>query len=186
MQRVEADPSPPAVVRRRCPRGGLILRADSPAGHVYLVRTGQVRVFALAESGAEITYAVLGPGQVFGVAPLLGLPVYRVFAEALRRTEVWALPADRLRRALPQDTALLDLVVAALGRRLALAEALLRDVALLPVALRLSNALARLEGGPGGAPPRLSHEQLAGLIGARRETVSRAAAAVTATPAGDG
>lgn len=170
---LDVPPVPTAVLRCHA-RGALVVRADSPAGRVYLVRKGQVRLYLLAETGHETTNAVLGPGQLFGIAPLLGYPEYGIFAEALTAVEAWAVPASRLRQALPQDAALLRLVVHALGRRVALAEALLRNVTLLPVAERIPDALRRLDDCLGGETACLTREQLAGLVGARRETVSRA------------
>ncbi len=156
-------PTPPApfAALRRFPRCALIVRAESPARSVYVVGSGYVRVYFLAETGEETSLALLGPGQVFGIAALLGFPTCRVFAEALTAIELWELPVERLRRALPEDTAVLGLLVGALGRRLAAAEALLRDVALLPVSARVSGLLGRLSASLGGEPPRLTNEYLA-------------------------
>src|SRR5437870_4466833 len=56
-----------------------------------------------------------------------------------------------------------------------LARGLQRGIALMPVAARIADALARLESCLGGEAPRLSREALAALVGARRETVCRAA-----------
>lgn len=177
----EADQAPaPFAVPRRFGRGTCMVEAGNPALTVYLLRSGHARTFLLAETGRETTTAVLGPGQLVGISPLLGHPVYHAFAEALTAVETWALPADRLLEWLPRDPALLDLVVRALGRQLALAEALLRNVALLPVAERIPDALARLEVCLGGEQPRLTRENLAALVGARRETVSRAVAVTRA------
>lgn len=68
---------------RHVRRAAYIVRADTPAEGVFFVRSGQVRVFLLADSGHETTNAILGPGELFGVASLLGFSAYRVFAEAL-------------------------------------------------------------------------------------------------------
>ena len=182
MNCLDAPPIPDARLRRFS-RGALIVEADRTAQTVYLVRQGQVRVYRLAETGHETTTAVLGPGQVFGIAPLLGQPVYHAFAEALTAAEVWALPADRLLEQLPDNLTLLQLIVESLGRRLTLAQALLGDVALLPVAQRIPDMLKRLEICLGGQRPGLTQDILAGLIGARRETVSRMMGAMAPAPA---
>lgn len=179
----QSIPHIPFGALRRFARGALILDAASHARSVYLVQSGQVRVFVLTAAGDVTTFAVLGPGQLFGIEAMLGHPVYGTFVDALTAVEAWSLPAERLRDRSPHDPALLSLVVGAVGQRLALAEALLRDVALLPVAERIPNALARLRRSFGGERPQLTHEHLAGLIGARRETVSRAVAAL---PVSDG
>jgi CRP-like cAMP-binding protein len=168
-------PPAPFAISRRFEPGALVVAAGTPAGTVYLIRSGQVRVFMLREDGRETTTALLGPGQLFGIAPLLGRRTYHAFAETATPVEVWALPADRLIEHLPSDPALLELVLGALAQRLTLAQALLRNVTLLPVAQRIPDTLARLGGCLGGETTRLTHETLAGLVGARRETVSRVA-----------
>jgi CRP-like cAMP-binding protein len=108
------------------------------------------------------------------LAALLGLPEYHGFAQASTAVEVWTIPVDRLAAELAWNPALLTAVGAALSRRLALTEALLRDVTLLPVRERVDDALARLGPCLGGEAPQLTRAALAGLVGARRETVSRA------------
>ena len=175
---VATDTAPvPFAGRRRLARGGLLLMAGAEARTVYFVRRGQLRVFRVAESGRGATTAVLGPGQVAGIAPLLGCGVYHAFVEALTPAEVWTVPTDRLLAALRDDPALLERVMVALARRLDLTVGLLYDVALRRVADRLGAVEARLRPVLGGETARLNRRDLGALVGARRETVCRAVAA---------
>lgn len=158
---------------RQFSRGALLAEAGAEASTVFLIRRGQARVYLLHETGRETTTAVLGAGQVVGLAPLLGLTAYHAFVEALTDLDAWAMPARRLQEHLPSNAQLLHAILLALGQRLALSEGLVRDVALLPMAERLPDVLGRLQGMLGGDGPRMTHELLGGLVGARRETVSR-------------
>jgi CRP-like cAMP-binding protein len=169
-------PPVPYAGRRRLPRGALLVMAGDEAHTVYLVRSGQLRVFRLAASGRAATVALLGPGQVAGIAPLLGRSTYHAFVEALTPAEVWTVPTDRLVAALDEDAALLEHVLIALARRLDLALGLLHDVALRPVADRVAAVETRLRPVLGGEPACLTRQDLGALVGARRETVSRAVA----------
>lgn len=173
----------PCGVLRRFPRGQLLVHAGSVAEMVYLVRSGQVRVYQLRAGGEEVTTAVLGPGQLAGVESLVRRSVYHAFVEALTPVEVWAMPAVRLLACLPTHQAMLALVVEALGRRLSLVESLLGDVVLLPVRQRVQAVLPALEPCLGGERARLSREVLASLVGARRESVSRASSGARAVAA---
>jgi CRP-like cAMP-binding protein len=177
-----AVPPTPFAVERRFRHGSFLVLAGAPARAVYLICAGQVRVSVPAAPGRETTTAFLGPGQLIGLGALLGRPTYHACAQAVTRVAAWSLPAEELLGWLPGDPTLLDLVLGALSQRLALAEGLLRDVALYRVAARIPDALERLEPCLGGEPPALTRGALAALVGARRETVSRAAhtAAVTA------
>jgi ParB/RepB/Spo0J family partition protein len=163
----------PFAVRRRFRRGDFLAESECPAETFHLVRRGYVREFRLEEDGRETTMAVLGPGQLVGLAPLLGHAVHRQFAEAVTGVEAWAISVARVRERLAGDSALLGLVVGSLAQRVGLMLGLLSDVAFLPVAERLSNAEHRLGACLGDAAPALKRTTLAALIHARPETVTR-------------
>src|SRR5262249_13535106 len=97
----------PFASPRRFRRRVLIMAAGTRADTVYLLRTGQARVFLAGKPGHETTTAVLGPGQLVGVSALLGYPEHHASAEALTPVEAWALPAGGLLEHLPRDPALL-------------------------------------------------------------------------------
>ncbi|MDP8923352.1 MAG: Crp/Fnr family transcriptional regulator, partial [Chloroflexota bacterium] len=164
----------PFAVLRRVRRSAPIVLAGAPARTLYLVQSGQVRTYLVTAQGGEVTTAVLGEGELLGISALLGGPSYRASCTALTDAELWELAADRLREWLARDSDLARLVLEALGRRLVLAEQLLRQVPLEPMARRIPNVLTLLEAHLGGQRPHLTREMLAGLVGVRRETVSRA------------
>jgi CRP/FNR family transcriptional regulator len=164
------------AVRRHFADGSIILLEGDAARTVYFVGRGAVRVFRTAPTGRETTTAVLGPDQLFGIAPIFGQSAYHASAQALGETEVWAWTTHQLWAVFDEDPDVVELVAEALSRRLAFSTALLRDVALLPVRGRVANTVAHFGAFFGRPCPSLTREQMAGLIGARRETVSRAAA----------
>ena len=51
--------------------GDVIVREGSPADALYVIRSGQARVIAVAGDDREVTLNVLGPGDCFGEAGLL-------------------------------------------------------------------------------------------------------------------
>jgi len=136
---------------------------------VYLVRRRGERV-------REVTTALLGPGQLVGVSAILGRAAHQASAEALTPVEAWEIDAARLRRQLYHRPALQEAVLRAIGQELAQSEALVREVVLHPVAQRLSDLPTLFRPALGGETPQLNREHLARLVGARRETISRAAA----------
>ena len=75
--------------------------------------------------------------------------------------------------ALATAVALEAIGASALAQRVAVAEGLLRDVLLLPVRDRLGDVRLRLSATLGGTQPALNRAQLAGLVQARPETLTR-------------
>jgi CRP-like cAMP-binding protein len=176
--REQAGDAPPAdfASLRRFPRGAYLAMAGLPASHLYLIRRGVVRILVPdREPGREATTALLGPGQVVGIAGLLGGPTYHASVLAESAVEAWALPVARVAAALPDDRRLALTLLTALGERLGLTRAVLADSVLLPVSARIPDVVARLGSCADGDGAPLTRKLLATLIGARRETVSRIA-----------
>lgn len=171
-----ALPPVPFAVVRRLRREALLIMAGDRATTVYVIQRGLVRSFVLSDGGRQTTTAVLGPGQIVGLAALLGLSTYHASVQAITPAVVWVIPADRLNEQLRHDPTLLLGVAQALIRRLTFAEGLVKDVALRPVPERIAHVMGLLDPCLGGEPPRLTREMVAALVSARRETVSRAMA----------
>src|SRR5579864_1909491 len=166
----------PFARRRDFRCGAFLAEAGCQATTVHLISSGQVRCFSLSEDGCEATTAVLGPGQLVGVSALFGVSTNLLFAQALTPVHTWALPTAQLREQVWRNPMLLGLLVGALPQRFALAEGLLRDVLLLPVRDRLGDIELRLSAALGGRRPALNRTQLAGLVHARPETLTRVVA----------
>jgi CRP/FNR family transcriptional regulator, cyclic AMP receptor protein len=165
----------PFARRRDFRSGDFLVEAGCVPDNVYLLRSGQVRCFSLSEDGCEATTAVLGRGQLVGIDGLFGSLSHVLFAQALTPVQTWAMPTARLLQEMQHNPMLLGLVAGALAQRVALAEGLLRDVVLLPVRDRLGDVEVRLALTLGGNRPALSRSQLAGLVQARPETLTRVA-----------
>ena len=163
----------PFARRRAFLRGEFLAEAGCATDNVYLLSRGQVRCFSLSEDGCEATTAVLGPGQLVGVGGLFGSRTHGVFVQALTPMQTWVMPTTAWEQEMHRNPMLLGLVVGALAQRVAMAEGLLRDVLLLPVRDRLGDVELRLAATLGGSRPALSRSQLAGLVQARPETLTR-------------
>jgi CRP-like cAMP-binding protein len=162
----------PFARRRDFHPGEFLVEAGCATDTVYLVASGQIRSYLLSEDGCETTTGVLGPGQLVGIGGLFGSHCHLVFGQALTPVLTWAMPTVQLYQEVWGNSMLLGLLVGALAQRMALAEGLLRDVLLLPVRDRLGDVQLRLAATLGGTPA-LSRSQLAGLVQARPETLTR-------------
>jgi CRP/FNR family transcriptional regulator, cyclic AMP receptor protein len=150
------------------------------------VTRGAVRLSSVTAAGREVVVALLRAGDIFGESALLGYPS-PVEARAVGGTTLVAVPLTSLRAVLERHPAtaeqLLRLVAARLHRTsTALEEALAGDVP-----SRILGRLRELADGHGvreGEGVRLTvpitQDELARMVGASRESVSRSVGALAA------
>lgn len=175
--RTDTDPPPGEALRgfpmRELRRRELLYRVHDRAETAYRVEEGLLALAVDAPAGRERILALVGPGEWLGaLAP--GATSVRERACAL---------SDRVRvRVVPRrgvDTGIEHALFAAAGMRLASLHDALEE-ADLPVRTRLARVLSRLgqrfgQPGPDGSlrlTLPVTHETLAGLVGAARETTT--------------
>ena len=171
---------------RRFPHGRVILHQGDVSACLFLVTEGAVRLSSVTAAGREVVVALLRTGDVFGESALLGYPS-SVEARAIGGTTLVAVPLASLRTVIERHAAtaeqLLRLVAARLHRTsTALEEALAGD---LPS--RIIGRLRELAAEHGVREPEgvrltvpITQDELARMVGASRESVSRSVAALAA------
>jgi CRP-like cAMP-binding protein len=171
---------------RRFPHGEVIVHQGDASSCLYLVTDGAVRLSSVTAAGREVVIALLRPGDVFGESALLG-KASPVEARAVGPTTLVAVPLASLRALIERHPAiaeqLLRLVAARLHRTsTALEEALVGD---LPS--RILGRLRDLAAGHGVREPEgvrltvpITQDELARMVGASRESVSRSVGALAA------
>jgi CRP/FNR family cyclic AMP-dependent transcriptional regulator len=169
------------VPPRRFSAGELVFSQAQPATALFILKKGRVRIFRVAEDGKALTIAILEPGAVFGEMPLTGQQMYDNYAEAIEDSAICELTAGEVERYLLSDPRVAVKIAKHLGEQVARLEDRLLDLALRPLAARAAKTiLALADAAPaprfGPAAVRLTHEQLAGILGATREATSRAMA----------
>jgi CRP/FNR family cyclic AMP-dependent transcriptional regulator len=163
------------AVKKRQP---LYLPGD-PSSNVYLLKQGRVKLASTAVSGKEVTFEILEPGEIFGELEVLeGLP-RETAAEALDDTLICVIRRedfDKYLEAHPNITVRLTKLI---GLRLRRIQSRVEDLVFRDVPARLAHLLLELrktDGVPDGTSIRLrvklTHQEIANLIGCSRETVS--------------
>ncbi|MDQ4489263.1 Crp/Fnr family transcriptional regulator [Sinomonas sp. ASV486] len=173
----EMDLMAPSKLLRR---GELLYSQAQPVSALFILKTGRIRVFRVAEDGKALTLAILEPGAVFGEMVLVGQRMYDSYAEAIEDSRVCQLGVEDVERFLLSDPRIAVRVSRLLGERVAELEGRLADLALRPLPARVASTLLSMAGSPapsrfGRTTPtvRLTHEQVAGLLGATREATSK-------------
>lgn len=167
--------APAKLVRR----GELLYSQAQPVKALFILKTGRVRVFRVAEDGKALTLAILEPGAVFGEMVLVGQRMYDSYAEAIEDSMVCQLDVVDVEHFLLSDPRIAIRISRLLGERVAELEGRLSDLALRSLPARVASTLLGMARWPsparyGRAPTiRLTHEQVAGLLGATREATSK-------------
>ena len=160
---------------KRYPKGSVIVFADDPGDSLYLVRAGRVKVVLLGDDGREVILGVLGVGEHFGELSLIDDQPRSAHVIAMEDSLLLVLRREDFRRRVEASPAVAWALLGELSRRLRVADKKIGGLVLLDVPGRIARVL--LENAPDEASNlvqrRLTHQTIAQMIGASRETVSR-------------
>jgi len=167
---------------RAMQRGSLVWSPADGREVLYIVKSGRVRLLRSTADGRTMTLAVLGPGALFGQMRLLGQDMRSSSAEAYEDVVLCQMSEADVRSLLLADPRVAARITEGLGRRLAEVEQRLADALLKTAPQRVCATLATLAAaaptgprlaGHRGHEVRLTHAQLADLVGTTRETTTK-------------
>jgi CRP/FNR family cyclic AMP-dependent transcriptional regulator len=154
-----------------------LYHSGDPAGHVYFLIEGQVKIYRKNPSGRRVTLAILQPGEVFG--GLYTYPAYEQEAEALEPSTIYALRAQDFRALLERRPDLALPVMRRRGQRKQLLERKIASLVFKDVPTRLAETMLELAEDLGQPCTHgfaldlvLTQRELAELIGAARQIVN--------------
>ena len=165
----------PAMQQRTYSPRTCILRAGESGEGLYVVLSGRVRVLLDDGEGHEIIVAVFGPNEFFGEVELMdGGPRLANF-DCTHPTEVLHIPRKIVLEWIERDPAAAMLLLRTVTRRLAEAHQKIGNLALVNVYGRVARVLLEEghEGANGEWHVEPGAEQIAAMVGASREMVSR-------------
>jgi len=171
----------PDIVRRHFRQGEVIFREGDPGQVLYLIQSGQVRIYVNGLDGSETSVILFGrPGEIFGeLAVVDGLP-RSATAVALEETLLLTIERERFRRHLCQAPPLALNFMQELSLKLRYNTRQMDSLANLPVPQRLARKLMELAQSYGRAEAEgvridltLTQTDLASLIGAARESINK-------------
>lgn len=148
---------------------------------LFILLKGRVRVFRKSALGKEFTLNVFGDGTVFGEMALTAQSFRNSYAQALEDSEIAAMCRADVERLILDKPAVGLQLVHLLSERIVQYERRLEDIGLKEVPARLAGILLLLLESDGIRDReaykligRYTHYQLATMIGANREAVTRA------------
>lgn len=164
-----------AVREKSYPRGSVILFEDDPGDSLFIVRDGRVKVVLISEDGREVILGILGVGEHFGELALIDDQPRSAHVIAMEESSLFVLRRDDFRARVEATPSVAWSLLAELSRRLRLADDKIGSLVLLDVPGRIARLLlnAAAEGDGAFIEKPLTHQTIAHIIGASRETVSR-------------
>jgi len=158
------------------PRGSVILFENDPGDSLFVVRQGRVKVVLIGEDGREVILGVLGVSDHFGELSLIDDRPRSAHVIAMDDSHLLVLRREDFRKRVEASPAVAWALLGELSRRLRRADEKIGGLVLLDVPGRIARLLLDLADESGGTTieKRLTHQTIAQMIGASRETVSRA------------
>lgn len=168
------------TLERSVPKGAVVFFEGDPGDALYMVRTGMIKVYRVAEDGRETTLAFLAPGEAFGELAILDDGPRSAIAEAMEPSLLYALGRQDFLKLLREFPDMSIRILRILSLRLRRTNELVSDLVFRDVRSRVAHALLRLSESHGSPSPigrriemKLTHQELANHVGTARETVSR-------------
>ncbi len=174
----QAEAVATAVVKRRYKRGDEIVQQGKKSDALTIILTGRARVITTDDRGREVILATLQPGAYVGEMSLIDDQPHSATVRADLQTDVLILGRQEFAQCLPENSSMAYAVMKGLVQRLRQADRQIESLALMDVYGRVARALlesATDADADGNAVirERVSRQDLAKMVGASREMVSR-------------
>jgi CRP/FNR family cyclic AMP-dependent transcriptional regulator len=166
----------PMIMRTNFGRNQTIIAAGDPTDSLYIVITGRLKVLMADEQGREVILAILGPGEFFGEMGLLDDSPRSASVLTLEPCELLGISKIDFKRCLTENSDLSLTVMRGLVKRLREADQKIGSLALMDVYGRVARLLLEMAEDVDGEKvvvKKLSKQDIAKMIGASREMVSR-------------
>ena len=162
--------------RRSFPKGRTIVSEGEPSQSMYILLAGRAKVQRSDSEGKEVILAVLGSGEHFGEMSLIDDAPRSASVITLESSEFIAVSKEAFKAMLAQSPDMAMAVMRGLVRRLREADQKIETLALLDVYGRVARVLLDFSEPLGGeriVKNKLPRQEIAKMIGASREMVSR-------------
>jgi CRP/FNR family transcriptional regulator, cyclic AMP receptor protein len=171
------------------PKNNILVYRGDPAGAVFLVVRGRVKIILTNDEGREVIVSLLGPGGLFGLTAALDGDEQPGTAVTIARSTIAKFNGGAFIRWTGSSPGARDALVRELTRRVRDLHQKIGTHALMSAKDRLLDTLLEIAGAEGEQEPgddritftRPTHKELADRIGSSREVVSRLLAELRAS-----
>ena len=168
---------------RHVPRNTIVLHAGDTTDNIYFVLSGVLKVQVSDEEGREVILSMLGPGELFGEMGVLDDHPRSATVLAVESSELVVIGQADFKQCLARNPDVSLFIIRNLTKRLRLADRAIESLALLDVYGRVARLLlqaAETMDGRKVVTQKLTKQDIAKMVGASREMVSRVMRDLTA------
>lgn len=167
------------LIERRFPKHAVVVEEGLPGDYMYVIQRGRVEVTKASDDGREKIIDFMDAGAFFGEMALLDESPRSASVRTLEPATFLALSRRDFRKLLAQSPDLALSLIQELTRRLRETDDHTMSVSFQRVEDRVRSLFERVARPEpdfvgGRVTPRLTHQQVADMIGTSRETVTRA------------
>ncbi len=166
-----------AVIKRRFKRGEPLVEQGQKSNALFILLTGRARVMTSDSRGREVILATLSQGDYLGEMSIIDNEPHSATVRAEVQTDVLMLGRAEFARCLTENASMSLVVMRGLVKRLRHADRKIESLALLDVYGRVAHALLDFAvpdaQGQLIIKEKISRQDLAKMVGASREMVSR-------------
>ncbi len=158
------------------PKNSIVIHKGEESDCLYIIREGRVKVFISDEYGAEIILRYQGPGEYFGELALIDEEPRSASVATMEPTQLIYVSRRRFEECLHENPEIAVKLIRSMSRRIRDLTEDLSNCALKTVYQRLRTKLLKLaveQEGERLIPQRMTHQEIAGLVGSGREMISR-------------
>ena len=166
-----------AIIKKRFKRSEIIVEQGKKSDALYIILTGRARVMSTDSRGREVILATLHPGDYIGEMSLIDDEPHSATVRTELQTDVLTLGREAFARCLPENSSMSHNIMRGLVARLRHADGKIASLALMDVYGRVARSLLEfaVDDGTGNlkVKDKISRQDLAKMVGASREMVSR-------------
>lgn len=163
-------------IHKRYPKNSVLICEGDDSDSLYVLLEGKVKIFAGDESGKEVVINIQGPGEIFGEVAMIGKIPRSASVMAIEPVQVSFLSRAKFETCLLDHPEMAVKFVGLLVERVRNLTEMTKNLALNDVYGRIAYTLNKLveeDQGERIIHIRLTHQDIASMVGSSREMVSR-------------
>ena len=158
------------------PKHSIVINEGDLSDTLYIILSGKVKVYVSEADGREVTLSILGPGKFFGELALIDESPRSASVSTLETASLSLVSKAAFEQCIKKDPEIALKLMRVLARRIRSLTDSVKNLALLDVYGRVARLLENLAISKNGVQvieQRLTHQDIANMVGASREMISR-------------